>query len=144
MWSNSTKENAGVLKWLKCIPREDVPVVNNISAAQSPFQHLGAELVGVPQVTKTYHVVLRLAVNEQSQGGDDLDVQPLGKEGCFLHVEFDEFGLDVLLCQDGQVFVHDLTSTGVYAIQISCLYLCSTNYRRHSNESLLKVPWYQK
>lgn len=86
------------------------PVVNNVRTAKSPFEHLCGELVRVSQVSESDHIVLCFSINKQSQSRNNFDAQPLCQKWGFLCIQFDEFGLNVLLCQDGQVFVEDLTS----------------------------------
>lgn len=86
------------------------PVVDDVRTAESPFEHLCRKLICVSQVSESDHIVLCFSVCQQSQCGNNLDPQPLCQERSLLYVQFDEFGLDVLLCQDGQVFVEDLTS----------------------------------
>ena len=87
------------------------PVVNNICTSKSPFQHLCGKLVRVAQITESNHVVLCFPVYKQSQRRQNFDVQPLCQKRRLFCIQFDEFGLDVLFGQDGQVFVEDLTST---------------------------------
>lgn len=87
-----------------------VPVVDDVRAAQSPLQHLCSELVRVPQVGESHHVILGLPVLNQRQRGNHLDPQPLCQERRLLHIQLDELSLQVLLGQDDQVLVQDLAS----------------------------------
>lgn len=87
-----------------------VPVVNDICTAKSPFKHLCGKLVCVSQVSESNHIVFCFSIQYQSQRRNNFDPQPLCQKRGLFHIQFNELGLNMLFCQDGQVFVEDFTS----------------------------------
>lgn len=94
-------------------------VLDDLRAGDAPLQHLRGEVVAVAQVREAHDEICGLGVLDQTQRGDDADVQALREEGAALHVQLHKAALQVLRSQPLQVQVHDLAARAVNLVEVT-------------------------
>lgn len=99
---------------------EQIPVVvDALRLRNAPLHHLRRELIVTTEVVEANNVVRRFLVLHEANGRNDADIQALRQEWRLLHVQLDEFALQMLLGQQAEVLVDDLTPEGALTVEVA-------------------------
>lgn len=94
-------------------------VIDGTGLCDSPFHHVGAEIVAVAQIGESDDVIFCFTVADERYTRYDFDSKALCKERALLGIHLAKLRFDVLRCQNAQMFVDNLATLGCVAIEMT-------------------------
>lgn len=94
-------------------------ILDHLRLSYSPLHHFGREIITVADIGEANDEILRLAVLDQCNAGNDFDTQSLSEKRTLFSVDFDEARLEMFWCEHFEMLVDNLAAIGAVAVEVT-------------------------